>query len=73
MLYQATLPLFPKGGKFVVVGSRAGVLSIPKVVPAGAYGQSKAAVHFLVSPISAMTDNERAEKRSDDYIMKMRI
>ena len=49
MLYQATLPLLPKGGKFVVVGSRAGVLSIPKVVPAGAYGQSKAAVHFLVS------------------------
>jgi NAD(P)-dependent dehydrogenase (short-subunit alcohol dehydrogenase family) len=48
MLYQATLPLLPKGGKFVVVGSRAGVLSIPKVVPAGAYGQSKAAVHFLV-------------------------
>jgi len=49
MLYQATLPLLSKGGKFVVVGSRAGVLSIPKVVPAGAYGQSKAAVHFLVS------------------------
>jgi NAD(P)-dependent dehydrogenase (short-subunit alcohol dehydrogenase family) len=44
----------PKGGKgkFVVLGSRAGVLGMPKVVAAGAYGQSKAAVHFLVSSIS---------------------
>ena len=56
MLYQATLPLLPKGGKFVVVGSRAGVLSIPKVVPAGAYGQSKAAVHFLVSLVSSRSE-----------------
>lgn len=50
MLYQATVPLIPKGGKFVVVGSRAGVMSIPKTVAAGAYGQSKAAAHFLVRP-----------------------
>jgi len=56
MLYQATLPLLPKGGKFVVVGSRAGVLSIPKVVPAGAYGQSKAAVHFLVSLVLSRSE-----------------
>lgn len=58
----------------MVVGSRAGVLSIPKVVPAGAYGQSKAAVHFLVCLIVFTLDGkEKAKCRFVDYIMKMRI
>jgi NADP-dependent 3-hydroxy acid dehydrogenase YdfG len=50
VLYQATLPLLSKSAdpKFIVLGSRAGVLGIVKQGSAG-YGQSKAGVHFLVS------------------------
>lgn len=62
MLYQAAVPLMPKGGKFIVVGSRAGVLGMPKTVAAGAYGQSKAAVHFLVSGSNRSKRSENAKE-----------
>jgi len=48
LLYQATLPLLVKGSKFVIVGSRAGVLGVPRGGGSPSYGQSKAGVHYLM-------------------------
>lgn len=52
VLYQATLPLLgaSPNPKFIVLGSRSGVMGIEKRGSAG-YGQSKAGVHFLVSEL----------------------
>lgn len=50
ILFQAFLPLLPKGAKFVVVSSGAGTIGQKHRPGQGAYGQSKAAVNFMVRP-----------------------
>ncbi|CAD6571100.1 MAG: hypothetical protein TREMPRED_000162 [Tremellales sp. Tagirdzhanova-0007] len=53
LLFQATLPLLPKNGKFCFITSGAGTINKQQVPGQGAYGLSKAALNFLMRKLQA--------------------